>query len=48
MTSSKLRPALVAGLLAGLAVSTPAQALKIELNNLNNVTPGTDAFKGFS
>ena len=48
ITSSKLRPALVAGFLAGLAVSTPAQALKIELNNLNNVTPGTDAYKGFS
>ncbi len=36
-----------ATMLALLAVA-PAQAVTIELRNLNNVTPGTDAFRGFS
>ena len=43
---------LALGLLAGAAaigcVSAPASALTIELNNLNNVTPGTDAHHGFT
>ncbi len=34
--------------LSALLVAVPAQALKIELRNLNNVTPGTDSYKGFT
>ncbi len=37
-----------ASALALLAASAPASALTIELRNLNNVTPGTDAYKGFT
>jgi PEP-CTERM motif len=46
--SKKFRKLAVATAFAAVAMSsTPASALTINLFNLNNVTPGTDAFRGF-
>jgi hypothetical protein len=46
--TNKLRKLAVATALASLVVTaTPASALTINLFNLNNVTPGTAAFRGF-
>lgn len=48
MISKKIRKLGVATALAAVALtSTPASALTINLFNLNNVTPGTAAFRGF-
>jgi hypothetical protein len=46
--SNKIRKLAAATAFAAVALSsTPASALTINLFNLNNVTPGTDAFRGF-
>jgi hypothetical protein len=46
--TTKLRKLAAATALASVALtSTPASALTINLFNLNNVTPGTPAFRGF-
>jgi hypothetical protein len=46
--TNKLRKLAAATALVAVALSsTPASALTINLFNLNNVTPGTDAFRGF-
>ena len=48
MIITKLRKLAAATALVSVALSsTPASALTINLFNLNNVTPGTDAFRGF-
>lgn len=50
MVHSKFLPRLkvVAAAVGLVASAMPASALKIDLINLNNVTPGTDAYYGFT